>query len=113
MTFEAQDKLVDRSEATGAFDDWFSKHFLYGALPDEQLTPTELVIKYSCFMAWNAAKEDSKPIAQIKFVTWDCPDRNKFNGDFWTVSNTSASVIVKTKEEVEKWAIENGYKLSQ
>lgn len=62
---------------------------------------------------WNAAKEDSKPLADIFYVDYLCAGVVKNGGPYWTVRGTSATVIVQTKEEAEEWAIKNGYRIEE
>lgn len=57
--------------------------------------------------AFEAATELAKPIAQIKFV--DYPSYGGIN--YWTVTNTGATVKLETKEEVEQWALNAGMRL--
>lgn len=61
---------------------------------------------------WNAAREDSKPVADILYVDYPCTGFTR-NGNkpFWSVRNTGATVIKQTKEEAEEWAINNGYRI--
>jgi len=61
--------------------------------------------------AWEEGKEQAKPLAKIKYVDYPCDGYRKNGGAFWTVSNTSATVIYDTKPEVELWALNSGYRL--
>ena len=94
------------------FEEWFSKHTRFGCLPDDRLTPIELAIKVFSLMTWNAAKEDSKPVAKIKYVDYMCAGFALNKGPYWTVVGTAATVIKQTKEQAEQWAIENGYRVA-
>lgn len=83
----------------------------YGPYWDKGMFEGKSII-YAAFHAWNAAKEDSKPFAKIKYVDYVCDGWYK-NGNkpFWTVTNTSATVIKQSEEEAIVWAINNGYRV--
>jgi hypothetical protein len=63
--------------------------------------------------AWDESKHDNKPLAQIKYVDYPCQGwfKNK-SKPFYTVQNTSATVILQTLREAEDWAVENGMRAS-
>jgi hypothetical protein len=57
--------------------------------------------------AWNAAKEDSKPIAKIV-------ERSLYGGDveYSIIGFDGYEVSIRsTKEKAEQWCLESGYKL--
>lgn len=61
---------------------------------------------------WLESKYDSKPLAQIKYVDYICSGwYENACKPFYTVSNTSATIICQTKAEIENWAIDNGMRL--
>ena len=59
-------------------------------------------------LAWNAAKEDSKPVAKI--VERKLHGMNQVEYSIIGYDGYE-SAIRNTKEAAEKWAIENGYRL--
>ena len=63
-------------------------------------------------LAWEAAVENCKPVANLLYVDYKCPGFIK-NGNqpYWTVRNTPATVIKPTKEDCIKWALDNGFRV--
>lgn len=82
------------------FEEWFEKE------GKKFITPYSLAMA-----AWDAAKEDAMPVADIFHVDYMCSGFVINGGPYWTVRGTPATVICKTKEEAQQWAIKNGYRI--
>lgn len=62
--------------------------------------------------AWYAALEQVKPVADILYVDYPCNGLDKNQGKaFWTIRNTSATVILNSENEAKSWSLKNGYRL--
>lgn len=65
------------------------------------------VSKAGCLAAWNAAKEDSKPVARVSYSQLL---------DEWCVYNRTGQEIKDgfvSKTQGTRWAIENGYRVEE
>lgn len=78
----------------------------------DQMELSELSVKDAMAQGWHAALDQAKPVADILYVDYPCNGLTKNQGKaFWTVRNTSATVILNSENEAKSWALKNGYRL--
>lgn len=89
------------------FEEWFKSVCKNWS---DQLAFSEMSQTEAMQLAWNAAKEDSKPVARIverKLYGMNAVEYSIIGYDGYE------SAIRNTKEKAIEWAIENGYRVEE